>query len=201
MKPVYALVPIKPFARAKGRLASVTTAAQRGALARALAGCALQAARGALGIERVFALCGDRGGCEFARRFGATPLLESRRASLSRRLSQAVDSLGVRGAGSVLYLASDLPAVTAADLEWLLQRHRGGVTLVAAERDGGTNALLCDLPRPIALAFGPASAARHLARARRAGVPAQRLRCRALARDLDTAADLDRFATERGYRK
>lgn len=199
MKPVYALVPIKPFARAKRRLAGVVTPARRRALARAMAGRALRAARDARGIERVFALCADRQGCELARRCGATPLLERGRASLSRRLMQAIDALGAEGAGTALYLASDLPAVSAADVEWLLQQHRDGLSLVAAERDGGTNALLCDLPRPIALAFGPASAARHLARARRAGVPARRLRRPALARDLDTATDLDRLAASRRW--
>lgn len=196
MTTVYALVPIKPFGRAKARLAGVATPAQRRALARAMAGQALQAANAARGVERVFALCGDREGCELARRSGATPLHERGHASLSRRLMRAVDTLGAAGASAALYLASDLPGVSASDLDWLIAHHRGGVTLVAAERDGGTNALLCDLPRPIGFAFGPASAARHLARARRAGVAARRLRRHALARDLDTATDLDRFARE-----
>ncbi len=194
MKQVYALVPVKPFSRAKRRLGDIATPVQRQVLARALAHRALRAAGTTPGIARVFALCGDHSSCELARRCGATPLLERRGASLSRRLMEAIDLLGAAGADTALYLASDLPGVSAADLEWLLRRHRGGITLVAAERDGGTNVLLCDLPRSIALAFGPASAARHLARARCAGVPAQRLRRQSLAHDLDTAADLERLA-------
>jgi 2-phospho-L-lactate guanylyltransferase len=199
MTAVYALVPIKPFGRAKVRLAGVATPAQRSALAQAMARRALQAACAAQSVERVFALCGDREGCELARRCGATPLRERGHISLSRRLMEAIDTLGAAGAGAAFYLAADLPDVSASDLDWLIAHHRGGVTLVAAERDGGTNALLCDLPRPIGFAFGPASAARHLARARRAGVAARRLQRSTLARDLDTAADLDRFANERRW--
>jgi 2-phospho-L-lactate guanylyltransferase len=199
MKPVYALVPIKPFARAKRRLAGATSAVQRATLARAMARRALLAAARARGIERVYALCADRAGRDLARRCGATPLAEPTRASLSRLLGDSLDRLHAAGAATALYLASDLPDITSAEIEWLLAQHRGGITVVAAARDGGTNALLCDLPRPLGLSFGPGSAARHLSRARQQPLRVTRIMSPALSRDLDTVADLERRA-RRGVR-
>ncbi|MEZ5458238.1 MAG: 2-phospho-L-lactate guanylyltransferase [Steroidobacteraceae bacterium] len=194
MKPVYALVPIKPFARAKRRLASALSPPQRAGLARAMARRTLRAAAVAHGIDRVYALCADRAAAELARGCGATPLHDDGRRSLSQRIAAALDALGAAGAGAALYLASDLPQVTAAELDALIAQHQGGISLVAAARDGGTNALLCDLPRRLPLAFGPGSAARHLSRARHAGLVARRVHSAALARDLDTVADLHRHA-------
>jgi 2-phospho-L-lactate/phosphoenolpyruvate guanylyltransferase len=194
MKPVYALVPIKPFARAKRRLAAALTPLQRARLARAMAQRTLRAAAQAHGIDRVYALCADRAAADLARRCGATPLRDDGRHSLSHRIGAALDALGAAGAATALYVASDLPQVTAAQLDALVAQHTGGVSLVAAARDGGTNALLCDLPRRLPLAFGPGSGARHLSRARHAGLAARRIDSAALARDLDTVADLHRHA-------
>lgn len=199
MRPVYALVPIKPFRRAKRRLAAALTPRQRTQLARAMAQRTLAAVRAARGIERVYALCADRSSAALARRCGATPLHDDGRSSLSRRIAAAVDTLAASGAATVLYVASDLPEVSAGEIDWLLTQHRGGVSLVAAARDGGTNALLCDLPRPLPFAFGPGSAARHLSRARQAGVPAHRVHSAVLAHDLDTVGDLAAHAA-RGSR-
>jgi len=190
MKPVYALVPIKPFQRAKRRLAGVLTPRERTLLARAMAQRTLGALRTSRSIDRVYALCADRAAAALAVRCGATPLHDDGRSSLSRRIAAAIDTLATSGAGAVLYLASDLPEVSAGEIDWLLAQHRGGLSLVAAARDDGTNALLCDLPRPLPFAFGPGSAARHLSRARRAGVAARRVHSSALAHDLDTVGDL-----------
>ncbi len=194
MKPVYALVPIKPFRRAKRRLAAVLTPRQRTQLARAMAQRTLAALRSARGIDRVYALCADRGSTALARRCGAIPLHDDGRGSLSRRIGSAIDTLAGTGAAAVMYVASDLPDVSAADIDHLLAQHRGGLSLVAAARDGGTNALLCDLPRTLPFAFGPGSAARHLSRARQAGVAVRRVHSAALAHDLDTVADLTAHA-------
>jgi 2-phospho-L-lactate guanylyltransferase len=194
MKHVYALVPIKPFRRAKRRLAAALTPRQRTQLASAMAQRTLSALHAAGGIERIYALCADRSSAALARRCGAVPLHDDGRSSLSRRIAAAIDTLAASGAAAVLYIASDLPDVSAAEIDRLLAQHRGGVSLVAAARDDGTNALLCDLPRPLQFAFGPGSAARHLSRARQAGVAVRRVHSAALAHDLDTVADLTAHA-------
>ncbi len=190
MTRIVAVIPVKSFARAKTRLAGSLDAPARAALARGMASDVINAARQARGVETVYALASDPRTAEWAAHRRATPLAEGRRASLSRVIARAIDVLAARGADVVIYLASDLPGLTHADIEQLLDAHRGGLTVAAARRDGGTNAFVCDTPRPISFAFGPGSAARHLARARVAGLRATRVNLPAFSRDIDTAADL-----------
>ena len=190
MTRIFAVIPVKSFARAKTRLAACLDAPARVALARGMASDVIMAASRARGIEAVFALAPDPHTADWAERRGATSLAEGPRTSLSRVISRAVDVLAARGADVVIYLASDLPGLASTDIEQLLDAHRGGLTIAAARRDGGTNAFICDTPRPISLAFGPGSAARHLARARHAGLRTTRVNLPAFSRDIDTAADL-----------
>lgn len=209
MTRIFAVIPVKSFARAKTRLAECLSAPARVALARAMASDVIAAATQARAVETVFALASDAHTAAWAARRRATPLPEGPRTSLSRVIARAVDTLAARGADVVIYLASDLPGLTRMDIERLLDAHRGGLTIAAASRDDGTNAFVCDTPRPIAFAFGPGSAARHLARARQAGLRTTRVNLPAFARDIDTAADLAvlrgrprsrRSATPRGRR-
>jgi coenzyme F420-0:L-glutamate ligase/coenzyme F420-1:gamma-L-glutamate ligase len=62
--------------------------------------------------------------------------------------------------------------------------------VIAAARDGGTNALLLSPPDAIAFRFGPGSAARHEAAARASGKSVERLLLPHLSRDLDRPEDL-----------
>ena len=184
------MIPIKAFARAKSRLAGTLTARDRARLARGLASQAIAAARSARGIDSVFALVSDPRTAAWATQRGATPLADGPRTSFSQLISRTIDALAARGAGIVVYLAGDLADIDGADIEQLLAIHAGGLTLAAASRDGGTNAFVCDAPRKISFAFGPGSAARHLSRARRAGLRATRVSLPAFSHDIDTAEDL-----------
>lgn len=190
MTRIFAVIPVKSFARAKTRLAACLDAPARVALARGMARNVIAAASHARGLESVVVLASDPHTADWAARQGATSMPEGPRTSFSRVIARAVDALAARGADVVIYLASDLPGLTPTDIEQLLEAHRGGLTIAAASRDGGTNAFVCDTPRPIALAFGPGSAARHLARARHAGLRTTRVNLPAFSRDIDTAADL-----------
>jgi 2-phospho-L-lactate guanylyltransferase len=98
------------------------------------------------------------------------------------------------GAGAVLVLPGDVPQVAAADLRRLAARLAltpgpfvGVVTDLAGE---GTNALLLRPPDAIAPGFGPHSARRHLARARRRGATGFVIRVPSLTFDVDTPDDL-----------
>ena len=190
MTRIFAVIPVKSFARAKTRLAGSLGAAARAGLARSMACEVIDAARLARGVDRVFALASDAHTADWAARRHAIPLAEGPRTSLSRVIARAVDALAARGADVVLYVASDLADLTQTDIESLIAAHRGGLTVAAASRDGGTNAFVCDTPRTFTFAFGAGSAARHLARARVAGLRTTRVDLPAFARDIDTAADL-----------
>ncbi len=190
MTRVVAMIPVKSFARAKTRLAGTLTAPVRAQLARSMASEVIAAALQARCIDSVFALASDARTAAWATQQGATPIADGPRTSFSQLIARTIDALADRGAGIVLYLASDLPDLDDTDIEQLLDAHRGGITVAAAARDDGTNAFVCDTPRAISFAFGPGSAARHFSRARRAGVRATRVNLPAFSRDIDMAADL-----------
>jgi 2-phospho-L-lactate guanylyltransferase len=91
---------------------------------------------------------------------------------------------------AVLYLAGDLPLVTAAELRQFVVAAPARGVCVARARDAGTNALLvtpCDALRPM---FGaPRSSEVHEAAARAAGLPCRIVDIPGLALDVDTIDD------------
>ena len=107
---------------------------------------------------------------------------------------------------AVLYLAGDLPLLTAAELIELVARApRPGVS-VARARDGGTNALLVAPSAAMPPSFGvPRSADAHRRAADALGLPCELVDLPGLALDVDTVRDawdagvLARPLSERGH--
>ena len=93
--------------------------------------------------------------------------------------------------GGVTFLAADLPAVTTADVEALLEAAPPHGVAIARARDAGTNALVIVPPRLIVPSFGaPRSAAVHATLAAAAGAAAVVVDRPGLSLDLDTPEDL-----------
>ncbi len=188
MNAIWALVPVKAPAHAKSRLAGALDAAERAALAAALARDslgALAAARGLAGI----ALLGDATTDSLAAAHGCTVVPEDPALDMSANLAAAALRLGGMGADAVVIVPADLPLVTAAAVEALLAALGPGVTVVPAA-DGGTNALGLVPPSDGPCCFGVDSARRHLEAARARGLAARRVELAAFARDVDTVDDV-----------
>jgi 2-phospho-L-lactate guanylyltransferase len=115
---------------------------------------------------------------------------------LNQNLGRAAAELA-HGADTLLVVPADVPCIAPGDVEALLAAHRGGVTLVAARRDGGTNALALTPPDAIPFLFGPQSARRHLEAARQRGIRAASHGLEAFACDIDTPEDLRGLCTDR----
>jgi 2-phospho-L-lactate guanylyltransferase len=102
--------------------------------------------------------------------------------------------------GPVLVVNADLPAVVPEDLrELLAATPSGGVALVEAT-DGTTNALSLPSPQAFAPLYGPGSARRFLAHARRLGLPAVGVAVPGIRDDVDTVADLEQMQERVGRR-
>jgi 2-phospho-L-lactate/phosphoenolpyruvate guanylyltransferase len=100
----------------------------------------------------------------------------------------------------LLVVNADLPCVQPRDLLTLLGAlPDGGIVLVEAA-DGTTNAIALAAPHLFAPLYGPRSAERFLARARRLGVRAARSEIPNLAEDVDTLYDLERLEGRLGPR-
>ena len=115
------------------------------------------------------------------------PLVDAPGGDLNGALRQGRDAAVAQGATAVLMLPADLPLLSAASLERLLDaadaslaagNGRPMVAIAAADARGGTNALLLSPPDVIEPHFGNASFEAHLraAAARRRQRPGARRR-------------------------
>ena len=192
--PVYALVPVKPFRRAKSRLSPVMSKPVRAALARALLSHTLDVLAACPVIPCVVSR--DITALDLARRRGAATLVETE-SGLNAALTLAREWALGRGAQAVLVVPADLPLLTPADIAAVLDLGRGSRSVVIAPdaRGEGTNALLLRPPDAINFAFGPQSFYEHCAQAETSQVALCVHRSPALAFDLDTPADWKQIST------
>ena len=124
---------------------------------------------------------------------GVLTVADPGRGGMNAAVAAGVAAAERRGATSVVVLPGDVPCISTGDLAALVAAAGDAprAVVVGVSRDGdGTNALLLRPPRVIAPAFGPPSVDRHLAAGARAGAVTRTLAGLALARDVDTPADL-----------
>lgn len=175
------LVPVKAFGSAKARLAPHFDAAARAALARAMAERVLRAAR----PLPTAVVCDDPEVAAWAQRLGAMVLAEPG-IGLNAAVEAGVVALTSAGADEVLVahgdlpLARGLPALCGFD----------GITLVPDRRHDGTNVIALPCHCGFRFDYGAGSFARHLAEARRIGLPLRILEEPSLAWDVDVPDDL-----------
>ena len=183
---IAAVLPIKRFASAKQRLALD----ERADLMRDMASRVLAALRDS-SLDRVYVVTGDPDAARLAREHGADVVDEGPLRGHSGAALLGVDAAVRGGATRVLLVAGDCPLLTVAEVDALLDAHRGEGVVVLPDRHGtGTNGLLLAPPGAIAPAFGPGSRARHEELAAAAGVACTVDLRPGFALDVDTVDDL-----------
>lgn len=185
---IVAVVPMKPLSRSKTRLSNVLSQRERAELSLAMFGRVVSAAKEAIGT--VWVVGGDESVRRTAECIGAE-WLEDPWKDLNDSLSFALD-MACKNDLSAIYLPADLPFVSAADVEKVVQASGNGetLTLSPAQQDGGTNAMLvpkCVTFPPI---LGNDSFRRHKRQAARLGIPYTVCLSEGLGLDLDTPDDL-----------
>ena len=186
------LVPMKPLASAKMRLAPEVDDMTRQGVALSMLDRVVRAAADAFGAAACRVVGGDALVEEVALEAGAEWTPEQGH-DLNSSLALALMRAWKEGAKAALVLAGDLPMAAAADLRAVVEASGGlarpvGVMAVA---DGGTNALLWPRDARFPPGFGERSFSRHQAAAAAAGAPLAQATAAGLAFDLDTAADLE----------
>jgi 2-phospho-L-lactate/phosphoenolpyruvate guanylyltransferase len=179
------LVPVKDLGEAKRRLAPALAPVERRLLVIAMLEDVLAALAGTAGLDRPVVVSPDREvwhradalGCRVVEEREPGPGLN---ASLARAAGPAAAGNGL------LVVAADLPLATPAALAEVAAAAEGAEVVVVPSHDGdGTNVLAWREEATFRPAFGPGSAARHLAEA-----GAVRRDEPGLALDVDTPADL-----------
>jgi 2-phospho-L-lactate guanylyltransferase len=180
------IIPVKPFAEAKQRLASVLNPVQRATLAEDMFRHVFGVASTRFGAENVLVVSRSEHVLARARTEGGRAVPEENESGLNSALSRAVTAAAV---SRVLVVASDLPELEPADFDEML---RSECAIAPDHHRRGTNALLW--PAHLVFAFGDNSFTRHRAIAEDAGVAATTVLRRGLAQDIDVPDDLKRLA-------
>jgi len=189
------LLPVKDPIRAKQRLSGFLEPKERYQLAWAMLRDVAQALCGSQRADRIMVVARDPDVRAFARSLGWECMPESEQASESISVDLASLELKRRGVSVVLRLPGDIPLVTSADVDGLLEiaPPAPAAVLVPSSDGRGTNALLRTPPDVFPARFGPNSLRLHELEARRAGATFTRAPNRRIALDLDEPTDLIKF--------
>jgi 2-phospho-L-lactate guanylyltransferase len=196
MSDAWALLPVKALQLAKTRLTSVLQPQECASLSRAMFLDVLAALEEAKHIDRIAVLTNDKDIAALATRLGHLVIADPSDSALCDSLNSAAQQIAALGAKTLLVIPADVPTISAHDIDELLERHTGGLSICPAIRDGGTNALVCSPPDALAFQFGPDSARRHIDEAARHNMPHARIPMHAYFRDIDTPDDLAWLASQ-----
>ncbi|MBX5442450.1 MAG: 2-phospho-L-lactate guanylyltransferase [Solirubrobacteraceae bacterium] len=184
-----AILPVKGFGRAKQRLRERVPDGPRAGLAEAMVRDVLRALGETAGIDGVIVVTAEPVAAALAREAGADVVHDPAESGQSDAVALGVRRALERGAGRVVAVPGDCPALDPAELEALLASEEA-VVIVPDRHGTGTNALLLAPPDAIAPSFGPGSRDRHEAAARASGLPWAVRAVATLGMDADTPDDL-----------
>jgi 2-phospho-L-lactate guanylyltransferase len=188
-----AVLPVKRFAMAKGRLSARLPDTLRGELARAMLSDVLDALGRCAAVDQTIVVTADAAAAAMAEEFGADVITDADERGQSVAVAHGIEHAAAAGYERVVCVPGDCPALLPADLDGLLatsSREREQVVIVPDRHGTGTNALVLCPPAAIPPSFGPQSFERHLRLAEAAGVSMSVMRPPSLVLDIDTGEDL-----------
>jgi len=182
----WALVPIKARADCKCRLAERLSAEARLGLVRLMLNRVLAELAASRTVGHIAVVSPERDTLA-----ADIVVLDDPGGGLTAALDAARLALVAQGAHELVVLPADLPFVTAADIDTLVESgRRTGFALAGDLAGTGTNALYIAPPAPFRFQFGPGSRFRHLGEAARLGQHPEIVRAAGLEFDLDVADDV-----------
>lgn len=198
---MWGVLPVKNFENAKTRLAPALSPEQRRAFFPLMVEDVL-AAMTASRLEGVLVLTNEPAAVALARQYGARVEGEPENQGQSEAVMRAMRLLESEGVRAALQLPGDIPAVSAAEIDRLIDAHEAlgspAMTIVQGHDGKGSNALAVSPPTLMPFHFGHDSFGPHLAEARAAGVEPQILDgLPGIALDVDTSDDLAKLLVGR----
>lgn len=187
------VVPVKSPVRAKQRLDSLLSEAERSRLATVMANDVFEAVAALDEFARIV-VSDDGTVLEQAQRFGLEPLFDLVGQGQSAAVQQGFVLAWERGHSAALTIPGDVPGVTSAELRTLATfRPEVEVLLVTDRERVGTNGLRLTPPHAISLRFGEDSFNLHRDEAARANRSFAPLEIPGLQVDLDQPDDIAAF--------
>jgi 2-phospho-L-lactate guanylyltransferase len=190
---LWAIVPVKPLRRGKSRLSGVLSENERTTLNHCLLAHTLDVLAAVPEIEHTLVVSRDPQALALARSHGARTVQEQGLPQLNLALARATIVAVSHAVWGVLVLPADLPLLTVADVQALVEcSHQPPITVIAPDRHGkGTNALLVSPAGGIHYSFGKDSFERHCGLAGKAGMRLEICDRPNLALDVDYPEDLE----------
>jgi 2-phospho-L-lactate/phosphoenolpyruvate guanylyltransferase len=193
----YALVPVKDLTQAKARLSPLLSPVERCAIAAAMLDDVLTALRQAAAVERIALVTTDPHALGLASYWGLEVVDEGSGRGETGAVELAVKVCRERGASSLAVIPGDIPLLTAADVDCLMQHGTDyDVVIVPSWDSRGTNAVLLRPPDALQLRFGSWSFFPHVKQAKRKGLSYKVVRLPRVALDIDTPEDLARLVPQ-----
>jgi 2-phospho-L-lactate guanylyltransferase len=188
----FAVLPMKPLAIAKSRLAAALTTDERQAVSFAMFHDVLDCLTRAHSIEGVVVVTADRRLLDLANGMRAIAVDEEKPRGLNAAAALGTARAIAAGATSVLIVLSDLPFLVPEEVDSVYADLPPAphVRLVRSHEGIGTNVLLRTPPSVISTRFGGRSFQDHISAAADAGVSHSSIEVPGLAFDVDTPEDL-----------
>jgi 2-phospho-L-lactate guanylyltransferase len=159
---MWAIIPINEFSRSFTRLSSVLDLEQRMELAKNLSSRLIQILLAVDEVEKIVLFTCEKNWPGELQHSKLVLRKDEDKKPLKQKIDSVADWAYGSGAKKMMYLSIDLPLVEKKDITQIIDSHKHGLTLVQAKKDGGTNALIADLPRKINFQFGADSFRKHL---------------------------------------
>jgi 2-phospho-L-lactate/phosphoenolpyruvate guanylyltransferase len=195
----YALVPVKDVTQAKVRLSPLLSPTERHALAVAMLDDVLAALQHASALDRIALVTTDEHALALAAQWGFEVVDEGSGRGETGAVELAVKVCRERGASSLAVIPGDIPLLTAADVDCVMQHGTRYDVVIAPSWDSrGTNAILLRPPDALQLRFGSWSFFPHVKQAKRKGLSYKVVRLPRVAIDVDTPEDLARLVPYAG---
>ncbi len=187
---MWAIVPIKTFARAKQRLANVLNEDERRSLMLAMARDVLTCLSKSETLTGILIVSRAREADVLAETFATERFAESPNVNLAGALTQAAQYLISHfSAKGVFIVPADVPAITTDEVDQLVRSHNK-VTVLPDSENVGTNGLICSPPLSVPYIFDGKSFKPHVDAAFAAGITPKIVPASCFALDVDTPKDL-----------
>ena len=190
---MWALIPINDFSESFSRLSEHLDSDRRRELTQILATQVFEALCSIRSIEKIVVLSNEK---EWLKSFDnqkITILKDPEIKKLKAKITHAAEWIQNQGIQQMLYLSVDLPFIQETDIAKFIAEHQGGLSIVKAHKENGTNALILDLPATLEFQFGVNSFDKHLAAAKAQKINTKILEIKNLSLDIDTWNDLQEF--------
>ena len=197
---IWAIVPVKSLQKTKGRLTAVLTPTERAQLTCKLLTQTLTILNNMPIIDTILVVTRDKIVTQLAESHHATVLAEEKEG-LINAVTVGKQFAEKHGATKILILPSDLPFISAADINQFISARNGQNEMLVCsdQQHQGTNALFLSAAQSFQFHYGINSYQQHLKEAQQQQAIMHTINIPNLQFDLDTEADLIQYQQTTSY--